>query len=293
MILRGSSTPILNSWIASSREQSPDSDLVLQIPRTRSVSLRTSFSSQSGNDPTKKMVRALSEPDHEEPPLPRKKNKNRGRVYKSQPYSTRVEEEKNSGRVMMERLFSSSGLNRHECGESGGGGGRVGCGNGGGGDGSRFGDGNGNENNGNGNESTDAYYLRMIEANPGDALLLGNYARFLNEVRGDLRKAEEYCERAILANPNDGNVLSLYADLIWQSHKDAQRAESYFDQAVKTASHDCYVMASYAKFLWDAEDEEGQVKESEGKSADNNDYANTPPSFIQTLPQHSPMTAAS
>lgn len=32
-------------------------------------------------------------------------------------------------------------------------------------------------------ESTDQYYQKMIKHNPGNALLLGNYARYLKEVR--------------------------------------------------------------------------------------------------------------
>ncbi|KAL0397110.1 UNVERIFIED_CONTAM: hypothetical protein Scaly_0159400 [Sesamum calycinum] len=139
-------------------------------------------------------------------------------------------------------------------GGSGVGGGRT-CG---GGRGSGDGSGSGSQDRGRwrGRHSTDVYYEMMIEANPGNSLLLANYAKFLKEVKGDFAKAEEYYERAILANPSDGNVLSLYADLIWQTHKDADRAEAYFDQAVKTDPNDCYVLASYARFLWDAEDDE-------------------------------------
>lgn len=32
-------------------------------------------------------------------------------------------------------------------------------------------------------DSTDVYYQKMIEANPGNPLFLGNYAKFLKEVR--------------------------------------------------------------------------------------------------------------
>ncbi|XP_038896675.1 uncharacterized protein LOC120084935 isoform X2 [Benincasa hispida] len=122
-----------------------------------------------------------------------------------------------------------------------------GVGSGGGGGENWFGDSNGDSGRGSG--SMDEYYQKMIEAYPGDALILSNYARFLKEVKKDAVKAEEYCERAILAKPNDGNVLSLYGDLIWQTHRDEDRARTYFHQAVNSSPNDCYVLASYAKFL--------------------------------------------
>ncbi|KAI9107385.1 hypothetical protein K1719_021422 [Acacia pycnantha] len=141
-----------------------------------------------------------------------------------------------------------------------------------------------------GRDNTNAYYQKMIEANPDNALLLGNYARFLKEVYGDYPKAEEYLERAILANPGDGNVLSLYADLIWQTQKNADRAEGYFDQAVQSSPNDCYVLASYAKFLWDAEEDE-EDKESEKKSDQSHAYQLDP--FHGTVNHHPRLPAAS
>ncbi|VVB10692.1 unnamed protein product [Arabis nemorensis] len=79
----------------------------------------------------------------------------------------------------------------------------------------------------------------MIQRYPGDSLLLANYARFLKEVKGDERKAEEYCERAMLSdNGRDGEMLSMYGDLIWKNHGDGARAQSYFDQAVQSSPHD-------------------------------------------------------
>lgn len=134
----------------------------------------------------------------------------------------------------------------------------------------------------------------MIEANPANSLLLANYARFLQEVKGELIKAEEYCERAILANPGgDANVLSLYADIIWQTHGDARRAESYFDQAVKSSPDDCYVLASYAKFLWDAEEEE-EEEEEEKELGNGTPSSMSPQYWGPGGPHHSsPITAAS
>lgn len=120
-----------------------------------------------------------------------------------------------------------------------------------GGSGDRGGGGGGDDSN-----STDVYYQKMLEANPGNPLLLMNYAKFLHEVRRDLGRAEEYYGRAILASPGDGEALSLYAKLIWETHNDVPRAEAYFDQAVKANPDDCYVLASYASFLWNTEEEE-------------------------------------
>lgn len=169
----------------------------------------------------------------------------------------------------------------------GGGGGRI-CGGGGGGGGGSDGGDDGSSgfwDSNNGNHSTDLFYQKMIEANPGNPLLLSNYAKFLKDVRGDFVKADEYCGRAILASPNDGSVLSMYADLIWQSQKDASRAETYFDQAVKAAPDDCYVLASYARFLWDAEEEEGEDKEEETNML-------SPPNIFHGTPRTPPPLAA-
>ncbi|CAL5210597.1 unnamed protein product [Lathyrus oleraceus] len=129
----------------------------------------------------------------------------------------------------------------------------------GGGRGSDGGNGRGwnlNEGNNHGRDKIDSYYQNMIETHPFDALLLGNYAKFLKEVRGDYIKAKEYLERAIMANPGDGHILSIYGDLIWQIEKNAARAQQYFDQAIQNDPNDCYVLASYANFLLDAENEE-------------------------------------
>lgn len=114
----------------------------------------------------------------------------------------------------------------------------------------------------------DGYYRKLLEANPGNPLLLTNYARFSYEVKNDVSKAEEHFERAILASPGDADVLCLYAKLIWEVYNDKSRAESYFQRAVEAAPDDCYVVGGYAHFLWNTaeEDEEAAatapVKES-------------------------------
>ncbi|KAK8505385.1 hypothetical protein V6N13_045824 [Hibiscus sabdariffa] len=117
-----------------------------------------------------------------------------------------------------------------------------------------------------GEQVIDDYYQNMLKTYPGETLLLANYAKFLKEVRGDLLKAEEYCERAVLMKPDDGEILSMYGDLIWTNHKDEAKAESYFDRAVQASPNDCHVIASYAWYLWNAEEEEEEEeKEVKGE----------------------------
>ncbi|XP_031101976.1 uncharacterized protein LOC116005881 [Ipomoea triloba] len=112
-------------------------------------------------------------------------------------------------------------------------------------------------------QSLDEYYHKIIQDNLDNPLFLGNYAKFLKEVKGDFVKAEEYCERAILANADEGNIFALYAALIWYLHKDAARAESYYIQAVKASPDDCDVLASYAHFLWQTEEEDEEEEDQQ------------------------------
>ncbi|KAL4626453.1 hypothetical protein ACB092_05G097200 [Castanea dentata] len=320
MLLRSSSNP--NSWLPHSKDSSsPESDQIVQLQRSRSISLTTASSSFHSltNVSTKKLAQASSESDVLTPPKPKKKNPISHNLKKQTKLivkeSDEIEQELkpnsiSSSASSIQRLFSSSGLGGSVLDDEGspmwkkdsilqtlGVGGGVGsnggkiCGGGGrgsdGGDGGDVGGSGFFESNNHGSDNTDAYYQNMIAANPDNALLLGNYAKFLKEVRGDFGKAEEYCGRAILANPSDGNVSSLFADLIWQTKKDADRAEIYFDQAVKTAPNDCYVLASYARFLWDAEEEE---EDEENQHGTEHSY---PPHVFLGASHHSPVTAAS
>ncbi|KAG6500085.1 uncharacterized protein LOC121994127 [Zingiber officinale] len=101
----------------------------------------------------------------------------------------------------------------------------------------------------------EAHFKKMVEENPSNALFLRNYAEFLYQTKGDLRRAEEYYSRAILAEPDDGETLSQYATVVWELHHDVERASSYFQQAVQAAPQDSHVFAAYAGFLWETEED--------------------------------------
>ncbi|KAF3447115.1 hypothetical protein FNV43_RR12295 [Rhamnella rubrinervis] len=277
MLLRSASLPILKPCV---HQSSPEPDLGIRTrPVTRSVSMSISLNSYLPlpNSTKKSNPIQLS-------PL-KKKKKGASHGWSTPPLVAEEEEEEEKGEMglcfseaspVMTMAASSVGsaVNeacstgvKEEVGPSvlvGGGIGNGGIGGitggRGGGDGS-----DGYWDSEKGSESMDGYYQKMIKEYPEDALLLGNYARFLKEAVGDVEKAEEYCERAILGEPNDGNVLSLYGDLIWNRHKDAPRADSYYQRAVQSSPDDCFVLASYANFLWDAGEEEDDDNEEEGQ----------------------------
>lgn len=174
MLLRSSSTPILNSCLHHSRDSSPEPEFHF-LQRTISVSFNSSFHSVSSFDESasKKVING----SHVKPPRHHSCKQQQCKSEKEQ------QEEEAKPRSRIERLFSSSGLGDIPVKEWPGlqtlvEGGGSGGGRGGGGrrsdedpdnDGSEF-------------YSTDAYYERMISADPGNSLLLGNYAKFLKEV---------------------------------------------------------------------------------------------------------------
>ncbi|PIN22032.1 hypothetical protein CDL12_05251 [Handroanthus impetiginosus] len=293
MLLRSSSTPILNSRLPNSSTgsgSSPEYDALPQLTRTRSCSLTMSSDDSFGRSSPNRNV---FDSDLKDAVKPRKSLR-----PPATPKPAKIKE-RGEGQEAGSIFHLSSGLGaaasapeRENAPQAVVGGG--GCGMCGGGRGPNDGSDSGSKDPGSwyGHESTDAYYETMIQANPGNPLLLANYAKFLKEVKGDFARAEEYCGRAILANPSDGNVLSLYADLIWQTQRDAARAESYFDQAVKTDPNDCYVLASYARFLWDAEDDEEEDEEVKCHYKVERDN-NTPSKFFQEESHRPPLAAAS
>ncbi|KAL6221686.1 hypothetical protein ACLB2K_005081 [Fragaria x ananassa] len=294
MLLRSSSSPILNSWLPHSKVDSglgssPEPEMVPQIPRTCSISLSSNGSRSplsSSRNAKQQLVTTLTRRgsdadlgDHRRPSFANTLNG----------FEESEEEEREASEVSgggyggggVRRTRENIGL-LSVFGGGGAGGGNICGGNGGGGGGG------GGSDGGDSMSAAEMHYQNMIQADPGNPLLLSNYAKFLKEVVGNLEKAEEYCGRAILADPNDGGMLSMYADLVWQLQKDAARAETYFDQAVKASPDDCYVQASYAHFLWDSEEDE-EEEEKEVKEGSNRAPAHK---LVHGVPSSPPPLAA-
>lgn len=199
-MLRSSSTPILNSWLPNSKDcsiSSPEPDFgVLQ--RTSSIS----FHSPSSND-DHKLSKPLNLAHSRIQNDVQKQKQNMGKTIIATPRSLHKQaKQETDGDKELEsepkscwirrQLFSSSGL-----GETVGDGEDSGAvmqtlvmGGGKGNDGGKIcGGGSGGSVGGVGSgffesDSTDVYYQNLVEANPGNPLLLGNYAKFLKEVVG-------------------------------------------------------------------------------------------------------------
>jgi len=197
MLLRSSSAPILTSLVLYSRDSSPEPENIFQLPKTTSalslsqilveIDLKNSRSPMRKNRVPLGNQHSIKIKERDEVKSPQQKTH-----MKSQP----------SIQEMFSSLDLDKGVMDHEeesCGGEKDGtlqtsvmGGGMGCEGGwicggcnGSGRGSNGGHGRGwnfHEGNDRGRDRTDAYYQNMIEANPGDALLLGNYAKFLKEV---------------------------------------------------------------------------------------------------------------
>ncbi|KAF7102866.1 hypothetical protein CFC21_103928 [Triticum aestivum] len=266
MLLRSASSPLLNA------ARVPAAAAVDHVVGHRHLAV-ASPAGHHGPRQQGALCRALSEADLLAPvSLPAARSSSASALLEEDEEEAQQEDEDVVGvgvaAVPLRRLLTSAGLDaavgRDEEAATGGGTLALLEGVGGGGgrgkvcggwQGGRGGDGDGDGDGGD-RGATDAHYRRMIRANPGNSLPLGNYARFLKEVQGDAARAQEYYERAIVANPGDGDALAMYAGLVWETSRDAERADAYYNRAVQAAPDDCYVLGSYAGFLWDAEEED-------------------------------------
>lgn len=191
MLLRSSSFPTSGSLLPYSKESSHESELMLHLART--ISIVSTKQNLAHTD-----LQNTSKPE-------KKKCIPCGKVLKNQ-HSIKIKDSEGvegesqqktctKAAPSIRELLSSCGLDKQVLDhEEGGAGKEVGglqtlvMGSGMGSDGGRIcGGGHGSgwgfsDEDYHGRDRTDAYYKNMIEANPDNALLLGNYAKFLKEV---------------------------------------------------------------------------------------------------------------
>lgn len=81
------------------------------------------------------------------------------------------------------------------------------------------------------------------------AWLNGNYALYLNEIKGDYTQAEIYYKKALELDPKDSNYNGNYALFLTNVKKEQILAEIYFKKAIEFEPNDNYFYGSYASFL--------------------------------------------
>ncbi len=98
-------------------------------------------------------------------------------------------------------------------------------------------------------DQAEKYYQKALEAEPTHAIYLGNYAAFLHTIRKDFNRAEEYYKKALEADPTYAIALGNYAVLLKDIRKDFDKAEEYYLKALEADPTDATNLGNYAIFL--------------------------------------------
>ncbi|XP_047045782.1 uncharacterized protein LOC124650282 [Lolium rigidum] len=97
---------------------------------------------------------------------------------------------------------------------------------------------------------TEQWYELAVAEEPGNSLILANFAQFLYLTRNDHKRAEHYFERAVRADPADAEALSRYATFLWKARDDVAAAEETYQEAIAADPGNAHYAAAYAHFLW-------------------------------------------
>ena len=96
-------------------------------------------------------------------------------------------------------------------------------------------------------DAAEALYRRAIAAEPTHASILGNYANFLQMVRGDMDAAEALYQRAIEAYPIHASHLGNYANFLVAVRNDVDAAEALYRRALAADPLHANNLGNYAR----------------------------------------------
>jgi Tfp pilus assembly protein PilF/cellulose biosynthesis protein BcsQ len=131
-------------------------------------------------------------------------------------------------------------------------------------------------------ELADAAFQRLIANNPKVADMLGNYAVFLIEHRGEPEQAQVFYLRAIEADPKHAIILNNYASFLINHREDPEQAQAFYLRAIEADPKDATNLGNYASFLINHREDPEQAQafylrtiEADSKNANNlGNYAN-------------------
>ena len=97
--------------------------------------------------------------------------------------------------------------------------------------------------------STNAMFQRAIDTDPTNATILGAYALFLENVRGEMDQAEQMYQRAIDADPNSAFALASYAVFLENVRGNMDQAQDMYQRAITADPTNATNLGAYALFL--------------------------------------------
>jgi protein O-mannosyl-transferase len=112
------------------------------------------------------------------------------------------------------------------------------------------------------------YYGKAIDLNPKNVLMLKNYAVFLEEVRKEYDKAEDYYQKAIALNPENVDTLFDYIVFLKNIRKDYDRVEECYRKAINLDPKNITILKHYAIFLEEVRKEYDKAEEYYKKAID-------------------------
>ncbi|MBF0128202.1 MAG: hypothetical protein HQM02_13455, partial [Magnetococcales bacterium] len=107
---------------------------------------------------------------------------------------------------------------------------------------------------------TESIVRQALEVEPRNPDILGDFALFLQEVRGDLPQAEALFQRALQADPGHGRNLGNFAILLHEGRKDDDRAELYYLRALEAEPENATHLGNLALFLHEIRAEDDQAE---------------------------------
>ena len=104
-------------------------------------------------------------------------------------------------------------------------------------------------------------FEQAIAADPSHAINLGNFAIFMTDVRGDEDRAEQLYEQAIAADPSHANNLGNFALFMTDVRGDEDRAEQLYEQAIAADPSHANNLGNFALFMTDVRGDEDRAEQ--------------------------------
>ena len=110
-------------------------------------------------------------------------------------------------------------------------------------------------------ERVDALYQQILAENPDNVTMMLGYGLFLSDICKKHDRAEKIFRHAIGTAPNHARCLGIYAGFLTRIRKDFEHAETLYQNAVDADPDNADLLGDYARFLWKFRDKTEQAVE--------------------------------